>query len=104
MKHTPAPWRIDATALEYTGQIVVLHDVQDDNPVHICAVTTSTKRNKVKVTPEEEANGLLIAAAPDLLRALQEIITAADGGGWSALDPSFKRQRDAVARATGEAK
>jgi hypothetical protein len=40
-------------------------------------------------------------AAPELLEALQEIITAADGEGWSQLDAGFTKARAAVAKALG---
>ena len=48
------------------------------------------------------ANARLIAAAPDLLEALKEIVAAADGKGWEQLDPSFKKARAAIAKAEGE--
>ena len=37
-----------------------------------------------------------------LLEALKEIVDAADGAGWEQLDPSFKKARAAIAKATGE--
>lgn len=51
---------------------------------------------------ELNANARLIAAAPDLLEALQEVIAAADGKGWEQLSPSLENQRRAVAKAGGE--
>lgn len=47
------------------------------------------------------ANARLMAAAPELLGALQEIIVAADGEGWSPLDAGFTKARAAVAKALG---
>lgn len=32
-----------------------------------------------------------------LLNALQEVVDAADGDGWNVLDPSFEKQRAALA-------
>lgn len=32
-----------------------------------------------------------------LLNALQEVVDAADGDGWKVLDPSFEKQRAALA-------
>lgn len=54
-------------------------------------------------TAEAKANARLISAAPELLDALKEIIDAADGGGWKAIDPSFGKARAAIAKATGGA-
>ena len=45
----------------------------------------------------------LNAAAPDLLKALQEIVAAADGTGWKYLDATFSKARAAIANATGGA-
>ena len=43
----------------------------------------------------------LMAAAPEMLEALQEIVTAADGEGWSQLDASFTKARAAISKAIG---
>jgi len=48
------------------------------------------------------AQARLIVAAPDLLKALQEIVAAADGKGWDVLDAGFETARSAIAKATGE--
>lgn len=57
------------------------------------AVTTGVGRG-------DEAR--LIAAAPELLAALTEIVAAADGDGWKQLDPTFTAARAAIAKATGK--
>lgn len=48
-----------------------------------------------------EANARLVAAAPDLLEALEEIVSAADGDGWKPLDANLIKARAAIAKATG---
>ena len=47
-----------------------------------------------------EANARLVAAAPDLLEALEEIVSAADGDGWKQLDATLGKARAAIAKAT----
>lgn len=49
--------------------------------------------------PEGEANAQLIAAAPDLLEALQDLVTEL-GDDWSLLHNLIDRARDAIAKAT----
>ena len=44
--------------------------------------------------------GRLRADLADLLEALQEIVSAADGEGWSQLDATFSKARAAIAKAT----
>lgn len=44
------------------------------------------------------------AVRADLLEALQEVIDAADGGGWAQLDPMLSKQRAAVKKARGDEK
>lgn len=48
-----------------------------------------------------EANARLVAAAPELLEALEEIVSAADGDGWNQLDATLSKARAALAKATG---
>ena len=42
------------------------------------------------------------AQGPVLYEALAEIVAAADGDGWSQLDPSFEKARAALKLARGE--
>lgn len=89
-KHTPAPWRITESG-----------DVRAEH-ILVAAVYPMEKHNPV----ENKANAALIAAAPDLLAALQVI----------TLDPrlsvfvntldrqAFAQARAAVSKALGETK
>lgn len=49
--------------------------------------------------PQAIAIARLIAAAPLLFDALSEIVSAADGGGWGAIDPTLKKAREALEQA-----
>ena len=49
---------------------------------------------------KDEANARLIAAAPDLLVALQHLMVAHD----EQLDYAFQQAQEAIAKATGETK
>jgi hypothetical protein len=88
--HTPGPWFYDEESF-----------VCSDGP-DIASVT--------KAASEWEANARLIAAAPDLLAALQEItkyntIYASDDSAYSRAfrARAFRAARAAIAKATGGA-
>ena len=66
-KHTPGPW--DGSGITGDGHIL-------DNECHPIAIVTGWK----SITPEEwRANLALMAAAPDLLAALEAIVSITDG-------------------------
>ena len=93
-KHTPGPW----TANKPT---------RDNGRAEIhagCMLVAQAFNWMLDAEGDEQcwADAHLIAAAPDLLEALKEIVDAADGAGWEQLDPSFKKARTAIAKATGE--
>ena len=98
-KYTPGPWFMN-------GPIGTYH--LNGREPRFCVYASRTLFLEVVAAPdgyvqgENEANARLIAAAPDLLEALKEIVDAADGAGWGQLDPSFKKARAAIAKATGE--
>lgn len=92
MKHTSGPWIA-------VGGLV---EVENDNIPDICTCNphdfgqAHLKRNVLEVL----SNARLIAAAPDLLNALQEFIDCgANAGNNAAL---IAQCRAAIAKATGE--
>jgi hypothetical protein len=108
-KHTPGPWRIGQFGLTNDGESPILSDHAD---VLICAVTCQTpfKRGKGWRTECEtrEANARLIAAAPEMLEALESaescIVTFVAVNGWP--EPNGSRDilnevQAAIARAKG---
>lgn len=96
MKHTPGPWE--------ASQWRVCHSVGGDIGV-ICDTANNAKTR----TEENMANAKLIAAAPELLEALEELYAVVrgesnwllneDSGGDAALDEKI---RNAIEKATGE--
>ena len=77
---TPGPWNIGKS---YTDEIAI-RERQGGCVAVACAM------------PEEESNARLIAAAPELLEALQQILDA--DGDLNAID--FDMARAAIAKAT----
>lgn len=83
---TPGPWE----ALKFSQ-----HELQTD----FAMVKIGERVHMIGYSDEDKANARLIAAAPELLAALQEVIAAADGKGWEQLSPSLENQRRAVEKA-----
>ena len=59
-EHTPGPWKTNA----------LYSQVHSENGLQICEVSVNENSDKFKYE-QWKANGLLIAAAPELLDALQ---------------------------------
>lgn len=66
-KHTPGPWAVNPVAAWVDcGQLD-----EDGDPTPVCALAWPTIYRSEN---ETEANGYLIAAAPDMLEALQMLV------------------------------
>jgi len=102
VKHTPGPWKTDSNTI--TGQYTLVFDRAGDLVAH-----TAHGMDPADIDvygPECEANARLIAAAPDLLAACQELVALwqAEGGRLLLSDsPSIVRARAAIAKAGGVA-
>jgi hypothetical protein len=93
MKHTPGPWRIN-TAIR-AGEF----DVKDANSSGGHAPIAKVRGDKRRTANQALANARLIAAAPDLLEALKDMLPELESIG--PLE-KFERARAAIAKATGE--
>ena len=101
-KFTPGPWQLVQAEYSDSGRYVeprVFSYADPDDPKIICSMA-------VRDGTTEEANGLMVAAAPDLYEALSELIDALP----SAEDmrargkqegPSLRKARAALAKANG---
>ena len=81
--HTPGPWHVA-------------------NGCQIRSAKDQIAKAWMMRNGEGLANARLIAAAPEMLEALEEIVCAADGDGWSQLDADLRKARAAIA--SGEVK
>lgn len=82
-KHTPGPW--------YTGTGIDDSDKVYQNGSGV-AVMSGAKRYQA----ERDANAKLIAAAPDLLEALEMCITDHGAIGYRDGSPASRRRMDAI--------
>lgn len=95
-KHTPGPWALHPTALHPAVRSV---GTPDTGPRRICTVGT------MNGNPVDKANARLIAAAPELLAALQALVGWEDAeikhfGATRPDDWIMDGARAAIAKAT----
>jgi hypothetical protein len=98
MKHTPGPWVID-------WNVSRLDVFSSDAATLIATLRRSTLSDGIGKTTI--ANARLIAAAPDLLEALQLLLDIERGGDQGGsfrerLYAAFRKAEKAVSKATGE--
>lgn len=91
--HTPGPW-----AWEYSNDV----GPDDDYFIEFFEITSEDGREIARVEEKEDAR--LMAAAPELLEALQTIlnISLMDKGHWAKTIEQTAHK--AIAKATGETK
>lgn len=100
MSHTPGPWMrdresgFDCDVRAANGRKIASVNVQNQ---------PKSKEGWALRKKENEANACLIAAAPELLEALQSIIDSMDRGHAVILVPLVANARAAIAKATGGA-
>jgi len=67
--HTPAPWKVAGLSLNDHEAFVIESDTQT-----ICWTANGIENDEEFVSAEDQANALLIAAAPELLAALEHLL------------------------------
>ena len=96
IKHTPGPWYVGSGTYEGRN-IYSVASVTDDEGFTYQPIVASAEDDGIKCW---DANARLIAAAPELLEALEELIAATQH-----LDPcqaTAEKARAAIAKAKGE--
>ena len=93
-KYTPGPWYQVGAWVEH----------EDDDVADICSCDPATigQEHLGRSDSEMGANARLIAAAPDLLEALQNMVEAHRSGKLFA--STINNAVDAITKATGESK
>ena len=96
-KHTPGPWTRDCGNWVYRGA-----DFMSVRGSHFITCEVGD----VSGVPHEEAfaNACLIAAAPDLLAALEELLCRATDSEEERTAPWFRNAEEAIAKAKEETK
>lgn len=111
MSHTPGPWKNDGVDVFRSdeGPVWVIEDEAETN---ICLAFVFASGVNLQVSEDEAAaNANLIAAAPDLLVALKDMVKATDNWNASVQDIigrqphtgiDLENARAAIAKARGE--
>ena len=84
-KHTPAPWRFDQEEMKIKGI--------DDVNFYTVIANVSPKMDYSRGMTTQCANAKLIAAAPELLEALQEVVKISDRkhDAWDKAKAAIKK-------------
>lgn len=93
-KYTPGPWQCD---LQGYGAFTIEKDAHDFGSYVVIADRGSHETR----VDEMHANARLIAAAPELLEALQDLLDLAVGHDLPCSDPERLAAREAIAKALG---
>ncbi|MEE9594268.1 MAG: hypothetical protein V3V92_02605 [Candidatus Hydrothermarchaeales archaeon] len=102
-KHTPGPWHISGLAWEYGNDLTIYAETETyKNPWNIGRAYGPG--NLVRQSEETRANARLIAAAPDLLEAIQLLLTspAEDVKVKGQALRAVRAMREAIAKALGK--
>lgn len=90
MAHSPSPWHINES---YADCVPTIYDAEGGPVIEPCPCTYEAEMPDIK-----RDDLLLMAAAPDLLEVLQEIVDATSLGGSG--HPLELKAKQAIAKAT----
>lgn len=97
-KHTPGPWLMVEAEIIGRDYLAImqskLKEKEGPYPL-ICEIT-----NMIHKTEEDVSNARLIAAAPDMLEALEEVIKSLETGKWNK--STYPMAKEAIKKAKGD--
>jgi hypothetical protein len=115
-QHTPGPWKVDTflddmgdhKAGEDTGEIRAYSCTHNGEDFYLQSIATTTlnfwrdeakkdSQNRAEMIEQAKANARLIAAAPELLAALEAVLTSPQD--FSARIATIDQARAAIAKA-----
>lgn len=94
-KHTPGPWKVEGPNLNRKDSFVFsIYSGTEVKPKWIADISFYSDHG----TPQEKANAKLIAAAPELLEALQSLLAPVTSAGQ--LSFTMLKAEEAIKKAT----
>ena len=112
--HTPAPWKVIDREVMEDGSVYPIHITGGVTDLGICLMESPAAADAYVNNPAWKAlgksdmsvaNARLIAAAPELLEALKQMIVIYQGkkqGIWGEQTEAMQNARAVIAKATGE--
>jgi hypothetical protein len=106
-KHTPGPWRV-TSAQPHGAEVSAksARPLRTTRTVSVawCGTASSFGKHETQVIDADEAyaNACLVAAAPDLLDALEEYHRVANAVPYAQWTPAMHKAQDAIAKVKGE--
>jgi len=97
-KHTPGPWAVFRRD-GYSTYIHAINEGGEINTFQVASCHSATSRKYFPTRGEAEANARLIAAAPDLLEALQALSAYFGTDTDNGLDELLTQARAAITKA-----
>jgi hypothetical protein len=94
--HTPGPWITETSA-----NLVQLTDSATEGKcIALIHLPPHENRGQSGIRCEYQANARLIAAAPELLAALQALLASAEAAGWHKDNSNMRAARSALSKAS----
>lgn len=100
-KHTPGPWMAEEVKTSI-GRAFRINDKPGQDFDNVATIYDSHTWDNKKGPVQHEANARLIASAPELLVALEELLAAAEEDGGELNDP-IEKAKAAISKAKGVA-
>ena len=102
-QHTPGPWELGEIEQAEDGGAFVDIDGKNLKYFHSGLARVVWRMEDDERSPTQEANARLIAAAPDLLEALQGFLVMTEGQSiYHFMEPQQKAAKAAIAKALGD--
>lgn len=99
-QHTPGPWMLTEGDRFDKEMVITTQHRLDESIGCICEMDVYFTG---QIGIEQEANARLIAAAPELLEALQNMLGLTEASDYMALSEIEQQARAAIVKATGGA-
>lgn len=93
-KYTPGPWKLEQEPHRYFWQIFGDYKL-------VASVPTGGNKNSDEQKARKRADAILVAAAPELLEALESLLSIVEQHDTPLSDPERIAARAAIAKAKG---